>query len=348
MVTKMKTLEHRLQHSPLECLQIELTDLCHMSCVHCSTCAGPDGSHCIPVMQLKRLIGQALPLGLRYVGLSGGEPFLYPKLEDLCVFLRETGVEFSVYTCGVMVDSSAAIVPIPEEMLVQALGASRIVLSLYGSDAPIHDSITGVSGSFDAALLTALEVRRLGYALQTHFVPTARNWTCLRDVATLARELQAEELSVLRLVEQGRACGNNLGLTDQEYGQLRESIAELRQTYGTGWLRTGAPWSSFALDDTATCTAGLSKLLISAEGKVFPCEVFKFTAKLRQTFYGRDLGNIWTTDALLSAVRSARDMLPEGCAGCLLSAQCHGGCPGQRLLKTGTFRLPDPLCHLTA
>jgi radical SAM protein with 4Fe4S-binding SPASM domain len=348
VITDMKATDHKLQPTCLEGLQIELTDQCQMACIHCSTCAGPDGAHSIPFPHLQRLVKQALPLGLRYVGLSGGEPFLYPRFEDLCSYLRGTGVEFSVYSCGVMADSSGTVGPIPGEMLASAMGASRIVLSLYSHDSSTHDSITGVSGSLDATLLTAYAVHELGCALHIHYVPMSRNWAHLRDVAALACRLGAEQLSVLRLVKQGRACSDGLDMADHEYSELRNLIIDLRETYGDDWLRTGAPWSSLLPGHTDSCTAGVNKLLISAEGKVFPCEAFKFTAGLRQTFYGGDLANIWASDELLGAVRSARDNLPQECAGCGSAAHCHGGCPGQRLLQTGTLHLPDPLCRSTA
>lgn len=68
----------------LEHIDYELTKACNLKCIHCSAEAGkgetPD------VENIKRVLEEAKNLGLRRLGITGGEPFLFPNERNMQSF----------------------------------------------------------------------------------------------------------------------------------------------------------------------------------------------------------------------------------------------------------------------
>ena len=61
----------------LEHIDFEITKACNLTCIHCSAEAGKGN---VPNMSfIKRNLSEGHRLGLRRVGITGGEPFLFPQ-----------------------------------------------------------------------------------------------------------------------------------------------------------------------------------------------------------------------------------------------------------------------------
>jgi radical SAM protein with 4Fe4S-binding SPASM domain len=294
--------------------------------------------------ELVRLLGEAAEQGLRTVGLSGGEPLLYSHLGELGLWLLAHRIVFYVYTCGTITDRNGTATPVYADSLAALKGSSKVMVSLHGANALTHEVVTRIPGSFRAVLGTISGLAKAGIPFEIHFVPMKPNWRELHDIVHLASSMGTREVSILRLVTQGRARDSGLDLSRDEYLDLKRQIEDVQQTHPDMMVRTGAPWTCLLHGSSSPCTAGVNKLLLSAEGKVFPCEAFKFTARHRRTFYGRSLNDIWTDDPLLVKIRLARRHTPAACRSCAHALICNGGCLGQRQLAGSMQSRPDPLC----
>ena len=95
------------------------------------------------------------------------------------------------------------------------------------------------------------------------------------------------------------------------------------------------------------CPAGTTKLAVQPDGSVYPCNLF----------FGRKeflLGNI-VTDPFEKlwqhkALSFFRNYGGNTCSrqACPIRASCHGGCPAQSLVLTGTISVSDPRCSCPA
>jgi MoaA/NifB/PqqE/SkfB family radical SAM enzyme len=121
---------------PLRSVYFYLTPECNLACRHCWISprfqnAGIAKEY-LPTALLSSIIGQALPLGLTSIKLTGGEPLLYPGIFRILEIAREHNLEVNVETNGTLVT--------PEFARTLA-GAERrfISVSLDGADARTHE-----------------------------------------------------------------------------------------------------------------------------------------------------------------------------------------------------------------
>ena len=142
-----------------------------------------------------------------------------------------------------------------------------------------------------------------------HFVPMTMNFEEFKDLADFASKLGVHDVSVLRFVPQGRGKKNrkSLMLREMEVAQLVELLAEQKKRTDIK-VKVGSHLDfTFLLDGSTPkpCTAGITKCLVEANGKVLPCAVFKgMTNKdhnnsLLATYEMRTLRNIWKTSRCL-------------------------------------------------
>ena len=74
------------------------------------------------VSEIHRFVKACLPLGLKKVRITGGEPLLRPGLEELVSMLSETGVETALTTNASLLSRHAEV--------LAASGLDRVTVSL--------------------------------------------------------------------------------------------------------------------------------------------------------------------------------------------------------------------------
>jgi MoaA/NifB/PqqE/SkfB family radical SAM enzyme len=117
----------------------DITNQCNLSCKHCYV--HEDNTVNISIDKIKMIIQKLLSMGLREVNFSGREPTLRRDLCDLIIFSKEKGLSVNLTTNGVVLSKN-------EFYNILCLKLNKIVFSLDGSTASIHDKIRG-SGNFN-------------------------------------------------------------------------------------------------------------------------------------------------------------------------------------------------------
>lgn len=85
-------------------VNLEMAGGCNLRCPMCTQSTGREKDFLkrLPLEEFKRIIDQAIPLGLQHVTLSGsGEPLLHPGLEEAVATLHARGLTSTIYTNGV-------------------------------------------------------------------------------------------------------------------------------------------------------------------------------------------------------------------------------------------------------
>jgi MoaA/NifB/PqqE/SkfB family radical SAM enzyme len=85
--------------------------------------------------------------------LTGGEPFLYPEIEHLLLYLRRKKKNVFISTNGTLINEAWA------ERIVQGGLIKNVTVSIHGPE-EIHDEISGVKGSFRRAAAGIAFLRR--------------------------------------------------------------------------------------------------------------------------------------------------------------------------------------------
>jgi radical SAM protein with 4Fe4S-binding SPASM domain len=330
---------------PLEELFVEVTNRCLQGCIHCSSCAVAETATAIPLAQLCSLIDEATELGLKSFTISGGEPFLYPHLDQLISYIHSKNIDFSIYTCGVVHNTDGQLSCLSDKQLeyVASMSPRSVIFSLHGASGEVHEFISKVPGSFSLTLESIRKAIRIGLNVELHFVPMQINIYDIRSLVHLAKSIGISRVSLLRLVVQGR-CTPDLAISKQDGEHIKSIVDELRNELHDVTVRLGSPFNCITLPGKS-CTVAQNKLLISANGEVFPCEAFKFLRGSRSTIYTSTIEDIWNNDALLNRLRDLETSTIHGCSSCEYYNACRGGCPGERLLFNGDINIgPEPWC----
>lgn len=150
-------------------INLEVAGGCNLRCPMCPQSTGRETEFMkrLPLEEFRKIVDQAIPLGLQYVTLNGsGEPLLYTQLEDAVAYLTERGVASLIYTNG------TRLTPERFERLCQA-GLTVCKVSCMGWDRESYAKWMSVD-AFDqvrASLKACVQLlREKGYAtfLQTN------------------------------------------------------------------------------------------------------------------------------------------------------------------------------------
>lgn len=92
-----------LQIHEIKQINLEMAGGCNLKCPMCPQSTGreKDFMKRLPLEEFRKIIDQAIPVGLKYVTLNGsGEPLLHTGLEDAIAYLTERGLASLIYTNG--------------------------------------------------------------------------------------------------------------------------------------------------------------------------------------------------------------------------------------------------------
>jgi radical SAM protein with 4Fe4S-binding SPASM domain len=332
-------------------LTFEITKKCPMQCLLCSSEGGTAGNKEFSFIEIKKIINESIQLGTKHINLSGGEPLIHPDIINICSYIKEKGLTVDVYTCGNMGSLNEKIRPIDEERLeaLKEICIDKLVFSIHGDNAGIHEKITTRKGSFDNLIKSIKTAKKIGLITELHFVPTKINYKSLPRVMNLVDILDIEKLSVLRFVPQGRGWINKdqLEIADNEIIELRNILQNIKNNYISSKFRTGAPFNCFLLSKESFCNAGINKAIIKPDGLVFPCVSMKdFKNKLEDNnIRKRSLSNIWIDSTFFNISRKSLQIIEREsyCSKCKNFSGCKGGCLTQRLI-TNRLEDRDPYC----
>ena len=328
--------------------KIEVTYRCNLNCVHCSSDARPSNLLEIPRDDCIRILYEAADLGAKDIAFSGGEPLLWPHIDDVVKVADQYGLNVTIYTSG-NVDGFEK-----KARRIHTLGAKRFIFSVFGATAAGHEHVTRKAGSFERTQYSMRDALTVGLTTELHFVPMAGNYRELPAIAELARDIGASRISVLRLVPQGRAALVwNRTLNRVQNLDLRRMIQSLRKKYGQDFVRTGSPFNFLMLNDNPACYAAIDRLIVGPDQRLYPCDAFKrigageiVGTEDRSSLTESNLSECWQKSPFLEAIRTYLTTdFTAPCDSCKLLERCLSGCLAQKVIAYGTFdKRPDPDC----
>ncbi|QXQ07789.1 radical SAM protein [Sphingosinicellaceae bacterium] len=131
----------------------ELTAACDLGCAHCGSRAGRRMAAELDTAECLQLIDEMAALGVRDVGLIGGEVYLRKDWLQIIRAVRAAGMDCSLQTGGRHMTAERAGAAV--EAGVQSIGVSVDGLR------ETHDQLRGVRGSFDRAIELLSTLRAL-------------------------------------------------------------------------------------------------------------------------------------------------------------------------------------------
>lgn len=163
----------RPKRSSLNLIVLEVTPQCNQHCIYCYnhwkragevSSAGLNYSETLRT--LKELFRQKL---VRHLTISGGEPLLFDRVEELMLYGRMKGATVSVITNGQTND------PALFSRLI-GIGVKLFEISIHAPVAEVHDKMTRKTGSWQLAQDTISTIIGLGGEVLPVIVVTKQNY----------------------------------------------------------------------------------------------------------------------------------------------------------------------------
>lgn len=304
-------------------IKIEVTDKCFRNCVHCSSDALGTGKKILDKNFIKRLLDEGKELGCTSVAFTGGEPTLYPHLDEVIEYAKKLGYYVKMYSMLTPMDSNI-------EYLQE--------LDMAGLDEIIYS--TGFALTRDGAVnLDRLKkflpriISDTNISLGIHHVITKYTLDDLIPALDLFLSLdkdRTKKFSLLRYIPHGRG-DDSLLLTDEQLDNFKVLARDLYEKYPDK-IRLGSPWNILGITHTK-CNAAEENIIVGFDGNVYPCDAMKYFDYLG---YG---GNAHSVSLLkiyeseyFTKVRDMKGSHSAKCQKCPKFTMCEGGCLGQKMV----------------
>lgn len=262
-VTEPVTPKVEIPKPDLQFAWLEITDQCNERCLHCYGSFSPDkkGGVVKPLSHAdwENVIQSLAENGCRQIQFIGGEPFKYrgetktQTVLDLAEFAKEQDFNFiEIFTNGMLI--SAETVERLKDLEVS------IALSIYSSNAAIHDSITQTPGSHKRTLRAINILRGAGVPIRAAIIVMKQNEDTIEQTLEMVQNLGLDSRTPDVVRPSGRAQETNITPTVAtllKYGLIT------KPNFSTDTV-------SFQRNHLYhSCLAG--KIAITTDGQVIPC-----------------------------------------------------------------------------
>lgn len=289
----------------LRSIHFDVAGACNEHCVHCYI---PDEckKKTIETSLFLRILEEARDLNAIHVTLSGGEPLLH---KDFNCFLRRCSeLDLSVNVLSnltLLTDDHISEMAKNPLLSVQA--------SLYSMDPLVHDSITGLAGSFDKTVDGILRLIETEIPVQISCPVMKQNKDSFRDVIVWGREhniaVAIEPVIFASYDHSGRNLDNRISLDELD------TVLDMEMAEGyASVLEEAASEKELLTGKDPIYSVCRYSLCISVEGNVFPCAGWQ--SNVIGNLNVSTLKKVWEDSKKISWLRNVkREAFPK-CVSC--------------------------------
>lgn len=337
---------------PLGTYYVYLTAGCNLACKHCWLAPkfqpdGDTGGH-LDYDLFALAIEEGLPLGLRHVKLTGGEPLLHPDFTRMVDLLREKELSLTIETNGTLLTSSMA------RYLGSKSTLGHISVSLDGASPDTHDAFRGVKGSFKKACQAIRYLVEVGYRPQVIMTLHKGNVHEIEALVQLAESMGAGSVKLGIVHPSGR--GDLMAQRDQVLDfprliELGKWVSEYLQESSSIPLYYHWPMAFFSLKQLmayAGYTCNIFTILgILPSGHMAMCGIGTQVPNLCYGRLGEDrISDVWTSHPMLIDLRRKLPAELEGiCGECVLRNRCLGSCVADNYHRSGRLTAAYWFCQ---
>jgi len=331
--SSLKTPEHGLYTA-----EIRVTKACNLACAHCSVEAGKRANNELSLEEIKNVLEELSKMDARYTVFTGGEPLMREDIFDIISYADK--LSLTPY-----LDTNATLITAETAKKLKKSGIKMVQASLDGRE-KIHDKIRG-KGAFKKAVEGIRACISQGLPLNINFTVSAINLNELNQVIKLAEKLEADSLSIERMISVGR--GKNLrGITRKEF---KEIINKIRAVNSKIKISISDPLAiienenaleahkeKLATSICGGCTAGIAAITISYDGSVYPCPKLPLEiGNIRK----KGIFDLWLNNEIINTIRYRE--LKGKCSECSVKNLC-GGCRAAAFAWSKDYLQEEPLC----
>jgi len=314
-------------------LDLNVTNDCHLRCVHCCFKSGGRTMGEMSLKQFERLFTDFVALGGTRIDVTGGEPFMRRDILEII----EMAIRFKLRT--ELVTNSLLL---NEGILrrLSTLGLPEMAVSLDGSTAERHAQIRGTnSEDFAKIKLHLKKAVNLGIKTKVNTVVFSTNLADLPAITELAIELGAREHGFYYFSPIGRGdtrsdlVADPLAWLETIRNRLAQFNSDIKLSLETPIIETALASKL----DVSCYLANPWHLQILPDGNVYPCAIMAARGRTIGSLTGKRLKQIWLADELHDGTLYCNEAAPlfQKFNSCV----CYESVP--RLIASGQF---TPVC----
>lgn len=341
-----------------------ITRRCNLNCLHCysDSCAQEYPGE-LSLDECRAVIDDLAQYGVPAVLLSGGEPLLHPRFDDLAGYAVSKSLRLTLSTNGTLIDQATA-------RKLKALSCAYVGISLDGIG-ETHDHFRGRPGVFERTVAAFRNCKAVGQKVGLRLTLSQHNVADLERIFDFIEREEIGRVCFYHLVYSGRGSGLQMLKPEQTREVLdrimdraaRWAAAGLsREVLTVGQPADGVYMYLRLLKENSARAAQTLKLLewnggglagtgigignIDSQGGVHPDQFWQtYTiGNVRRQPFSR----IWSAadDPILSGLRDRAARVTGRCSTCRFFNLCGGGFR-VRAAQTGDPWASDPACYLT-
>ncbi len=264
-------------------ISIDITTYCNLQCLHCLRDKIAPRKH-MPLELVEHILKEMRLVGIREIGLTGGEVGLHPELDKIFSLFNEYRMMFNLVSNGFIFEERMF------PLLKKARGLSGVCFSLDGATAGSHDMIRG-QGSYARVISSIKACTSKNIPVFVKSIMHKENIKDIAETAFLCASLGVKNLGFIVLTPSPHLIEEKLLPEPQEYMQaIRLIKGRIQPSFS---MRIGIEGYSDAEHRAAFCNPARG-LSIDHEGNlIFCCNLSHPTAGDRPEELGKEcLGNI--------------------------------------------------------
>jgi pyrroloquinoline quinone biosynthesis protein E len=321
----------------------EMTHRCPLQCPYCSNPLMLErASEELSTEDWKRVMDEAVDMGVLHFHFSGGEPTSRKDLEELVAHAAKVGLYTNLITSAVLLSENRV------ASLAEA-GIDHVQISFQDSTSELGDWVAGYKGAFDKKKAAARLVRKADIPLTVNAVMHRHNLHHLEDMIQMAIDLDAERIEVAQVQYYAWALRNRAAFlpTREQLDRATEIVTEARERL-KGVLAIDYVVPDYYARRPKSCMGGWGRqfLNIMPSGTVLPCHAAESLPNITfDSVRDKPLAWIWEHSESFNMFRGT-DWMPEPCQSCDRREIDWGGCRCQAFALTGDAAKTDPTCEL--
>ncbi len=313
-------------------MEIEFSRICNFRCSYCYVPTKSQLNNELTRQEIKDVILQAKELGAGKIIILGGEPSIYPHIQEMITFLSGQGLAIELFTNGTGIDADLA--------RVLAENRVRVALKRNSFDESIQDKLAGKAGA-GAIIGTALaNLQQAGYPSDDLFlaISTVICQQNIDELPAMWEWLRKERIEPYFevITPQENAVENKswLSVDGMQLKRLFQKLSAIdREKYGRDWEPQPPLVGNKCMRHQVSC-------LVSATGDVMPCVGVTIpVGNIREN----RLADIISTSEVINNLKNYREMIKGECRDCDKAEECYG-CRGAAFQLTGDYLASDPTC----
>ncbi|RUM36728.1 MAG: radical SAM protein [Desulfobulbus sp.] len=312
-------------------MEIEFSRVCNFRCSYCYVPTKSQLSNELTRDEIKDIICQAKEMGAGKIIILGGEPSIYPHIQEMITFLSSQGLTIEMFSNGTGIDAELA--------RVLAENRVRVALKRNSFDDQVQDKLAGKAGASTIIGTALANLREAGYPSKELFLAIS-TVICQQNIEELPamwewlREEKIEPYFEVITPQENAAENSWLTVDGMQLKNLFTQLSAIdREKYGRNWEPQPPLVGNKCMRHQVSC-------LVSATGDVMPC--VGVTIPVGNVRENR-LAEIISNSEVINNLKNYREMIKGECRDCDKAAECYG-CRGAAFQLTGDYLASDPTC----